>query len=227
MLEHRIARVILALVMLCFVSSAAEAIPITNSSFETGVFVDDGNGTMVLPVDSTAITGWTVVTDQLAWIISPNPWGLSAQDGNGFLDLTAYPAGAPFGGVSQALSTSIGASYLLNYYLGAYTSRWGGPPVSILASAAGTSETCTVNTTSTESGWTLCSMNFTANSSSTTLSFFGTAGSQYIGLDNISVQDLGTGNPPIPEPATILLFGSGLVAIGRRQLRKPYRPAQR
>ena len=219
MSEHPIVRVILALVLLCFVSSAAEAIPITNSSFETGVFVDDGNGTMVLPVGSTAIGGWTVVTDQLAWIISPNPWGLTAEDGNHFLDLTAYPAGAPFGGVSQDLSTTIGEIYLLNYSLGTYTSRWGGPPVSILASGGGTSQTCTVSATSTVSSWTLCSMTFTANSSTTTLSLLGAAGVQYIGLDNVSVEAVGSS--PIPEPATIVLLGSGLVAIGRRRIRKP------
>ena len=171
--------------------AASAAIPITNFSFESGTFVNDGNGTMVLPLGSTVMTGWTVVTDQVAWIISPNPWGLSAQDGNRFLDLTAYPAGAPFGGVSQTLATSIGHTYRVNYYLGTYTSRWGGPPVSILASAGGTSQTCTVSTTSTQSTWTLCSMLFTANSVSTTLSFVGSAGFQYIGLDNVSVEEIG------------------------------------
>src|SRR6185436_12617847 len=102
------------------------AIPIVNPSFELGTLVNDGNGTMVLAVGSTQITGWTVVTDQLAWILSPNPWGLTAQDANRFIDFTAYPTGAPFGGLRQSFATVDGAVYELSYYLGSYTQRWGG-----------------------------------------------------------------------------------------------------
>jgi len=63
---------------------AAHANLLTNGSFELGAFVNQGNETMVLNVGSTTITGWAVVTDQLAWIDTGNPWGLSAQDGNRF-----------------------------------------------------------------------------------------------------------------------------------------------
>src|SRR6185312_4014349 len=76
-------------------TTSAAPVMVANNSFELGTFVDDGNGTMVLPLGSTTITGWTVSNDQLAWITNPNPWGLSAVDGNRFLDLTAYPTGAP------------------------------------------------------------------------------------------------------------------------------------
>jgi len=203
-------------------AAVAYATPITvvNNSFETGAFVPDANNTDVLAVGSTAITGWTVVNDQLAWIISPNPWGLSAEDGNAFLDLTAYPTGAPFGGVRQTLTTTVGDLYAVSYYLGTYTARWGGPPVSILASAASSSQTCTVSSVSTASTWTPCSMNFVATSTSTALSFVGTAGVQYIGLDNVSVNDLGPATQPVPEPASILLLATGLSAAGVRRWRQ-------
>ena len=77
---------------------------LTNATFEP--FVNDGNGTMVMEVDGTQITRWTVVANQLAWIFLPNPWELSAPDGSAFLDLTVYPAGAPFGGITQILDTA-------------------------------------------------------------------------------------------------------------------------
>jgi hypothetical protein len=189
----------------------ASANLLTNGSFETGSFVNQGNQTMVLPVGSTTISGWTVVADQLAWINAGNPWGLSAQDGNFFLDFTAYPAGAPFGGVAQSIATVPGQQYNLSFYLGSYTQRWGGPPVSIQASAGGTSQTFTDNTTSTGSTWTPFSMLFTASSANTVVSLVGTAGYQYIGLDNVSVVGLGVG--AVPEPGSFTLIGAGLSAL--------------
>ena len=207
--------------------ASAAPITVTNNSFESGAFVNNGQGTMVLALGSTTITGWTVINDQLAWIISPNPYGLAAQDGNAFLDLTAYPAGAPFGGVSQTLATTIGNQYEVSYYLGTYTQVWGGPPVSIQASAGSTTQTCTVSTTSNQSTWTLCTMNFLASGTSTALNFIGTAGFQYIGLDNVSVNDLGasttttttTTGQPVPEPSVLSLLGLGGVLIATRRYR--------
>src|SRR5688500_10274771 len=203
----------LAACLMLFASSA-HAVPITNPSFELGTFVNDGNGTMVLPVGSTAITGWAVVFDQLAWIISPNPWGLAAQDGNRFLDLTAYPSGAPFGGIAQTFATIPGGEYDLSFYLGTYTTRWGGPPVSIQTTAGDSSQTCTVSAPSTASTWTLCAMTFTATAPTTTLTLRGTAGFSYIGLDNVAVT--GPDVTAVPEPATVVLLGGGLVAAGTR-----------
>jgi hypothetical protein len=203
---------------LVILGGTAHAIPITNPSFELGTFVNDGTGTMVLPVSSTQITGWTVVNDQLAWIISPNSWGLSAHEGNRFLDLTAYPTGAPFGGVRQTLTTNVGETYELSYYLGTYTQRWGGPPVSITASAGNTTQQCTVATTSTASTWTECSMTFTALAASTDLTLFGSQGFQYIGLDNVSVESLGA-TTAVPEPASLGLLGAGFAALAARRRR--------
>jgi hypothetical protein len=200
------------------VATTAQAIPISNSSFEIGTFVNDGTGTMILPINSTQITGWTVVSDQLAWITTPNSWGLTANDGERFLDLTAYPTGAPFGGVRQTLNTTAGELYQLSYYLGTYTQRWGGPPVSINASAGNATQQCTVSTPSTESTWTQCSMTFTALAANTDLTLTGSQGFQYIGLDNVSVEAIGT--TAVPEPASIALLGTGLVALVTRRRRR-------
>ncbi len=197
---------------LVILTTSANANLLTNPSFELGGFINEGGSTMVLPVASTAITGWTISSDQLAWIDSGNPWGLSAQDGTRFLDLTAYPAGAPFGGISQTIATVAGEQYELSFYLGSYTSRWGGPPVEITASAGGASQSFAVTTISTSSTWTPFTMQFTAFAPTTTVSLTGTAGFQYIGLDNVSVEGLGGDPSGVPEPGTYAVMTVGLLA---------------
>ena len=222
-LTERVVRVSWQTALIISIAATAYAtpVPVVNNSFELGTFVPDANGTMILPLGSTAMTGWTVIGDELAWITSPNPWGLSAEDGLRFLDFTAYPTGAPFGGVQQTLTTIVGNLYQVHYFLGSYTTRWGGPPVSIQATAASASQGCTVSTVTTQSTWTPCTLSFVATSTSTALSLLGTAGFQYIGLDNVSVDDLGPSNQPptVPEPASMVLLGSGLIAAFRRRSR--------
>jgi hypothetical protein len=197
----------------------ANADLITNGSFEVGTFVNDGNATMTFNAGSTTMTGWSAVGRQLSWITTPNPWGLSAQDGIFFLDLTAYNTGAPFGGVTQTITTTVGEQYMLSFYLGSYTQRWGGPPVSILASAGGTSQTFTVSTASTASTWTPFSLLFTANSTSTAITLAGAAGVAYIGLDNVSVNPAGTPAVPEPGPFALVTAGVGLLGLIGRKLK--------
>ena len=197
----------------CFVSAQGALI---NGSFELGTFVDDGNGTDSFLAGPTTITGWAAVGRQVAWIRSPNPWGLSAQDGTHFLDLTGYLTGAPFGGVTQTIATNPGQQYNLSFFLGSFTQRWGGPPVSILASAGGTSNTFTVSTTSTASTWTPFSMLFTATSANTAITLTGAAGVEYIGLDNVSVDLAST--VPEPESWALMMLGLGLLcSVGLRR----------
>jgi hypothetical protein len=195
---------------------AAKADLITNGSFEVGTFVNDGNATMTFTAGTTSMTGWTAVGRQLSWIITPNPWGLSAQDGTFFLDLTAYITGAPFGGVTQTITTVVGEQYDLSFYLGSYTQRWGGPPVSILASAGSTSQTFTVSTASTASTWTPFSLLFTATSTSTAITLTGAAGVEYIGLDNVSVNPASAAPVPEPGPIALATVGAALLAMGAR-----------
>ena len=207
----------MALVVLSAATSA-QANLLTNGSFELGTHTNDGNNTETFHTGATDMTGWTTVGADLrvSWIEDPNPFRLTAQDGQLFLDLTGYVAGGTsFGGVTQTIATTPGQAYALSFYLGSDTADWGGPPVSIRASAGGTSQTFTDSTVEPVSTWTLETLAFTATSSSTPITLLGTAGVNYIGLDNVDVECVGAngcavGGPSVPEPMTLGLLGLGL-----------------
>jgi hypothetical protein len=63
-------------------------------------------------------------------------------------------------------------------------------------------------------------MLFTATSANTSVSLTGTAGFQYIGLDNVSV--IGLGVSAVPEPGGFALICAGLPALlfGLRRRRR-------
>ncbi len=154
--------------------------------------------TMTLSIGSTAMDGWTVTNDLIAWIGPANPWFLSANEGEFFLDLTDFSPGAPFGGVNQSIATDIGQSYELSFDLGS-SNRWGRPSA-IEASAAGVSNIFTSSTTGGDSDWDQVSMIFTADSAITVISLTGVTGNEYIGLDNVSVVSVSA----VPAPATLV-----------------------
>jgi len=192
------------LMVVLAISQTASANLIINGGFESGGYVQSSNDTMTLAVGSTAMDGWTVTEDLIAWIGPVNPWSLTANEGDFFLDLTDFSTGSPFGGVSQNITTDVGQSYELSFDLGS-SNRWGRPSA-IEASAAGSSNIFTSSTVGGLSDWDRVSMMFTADSETTTIFLTGVTGSQYIGLDNVSVS-------AVPVPAALWLFGSGLIGL--------------
>jgi hypothetical protein len=190
---------------------------ITNGSFEAGSFIPNTDNAMSLPVGSTQIVGWTVMNGEIAWINTPNSWGIIGSDGNFFLDLVGYHDSAPYGEVSQIITSTVGQRYTLSFDLGTDQSNplFSGP-ISVLASAGNTSQPFVFNPTGNGSQWQTFSLDFVATSPNTPISIVGTGGKNYIGLDNVSVA-------PVPVPSTMLLFGTGLIGLaglGRKKFLK-------
>jgi len=210
-------------------SPASAAVLIVNGGFEDATgFVGDGVGGMGLGVGATTLTGWTVITDAITWF-GANPYGLTGSGGSTrFLDLSGYTEGAPFGGVTQTVATSIGAEYRLTFDLGSHFMY--GIPAKIRATVGGVAQTFTSSVIA-GNAWETQTFDFTATSTSTVIDFLAVGGLNYIGLDNVALVRTSPEPPPplgggIPEPAVWAMLIMGFWAVGaavRTQRRLPPR----
>jgi hypothetical protein len=170
---------------------------------------------MSLAVGATDMTGWTVQNASLAWIGPLNPFSLAASDGGYFLDLSGYHDNAPYAGVQQIISTTIGAQYHLSFDIGT-DPLYDSASVSVMVTGGVGPTTFTSNPV-TPNQWQTFGLDFIASSVSTTSELDGQASTdqKYIGLDNVSVV-------AIPEPGTLtLIAGPGLLVFAAwRRLRK-------
>jgi hypothetical protein len=167
---------------------------IRNGSFEKaakGFSPPTGNGE-ALASGSKAIAGWTVFGgvsgDGLAWLPNGNGFGGSTPYGSDFLDLTGYHDAKPYFGIEQTISTAVGTTYDLTFHLGVdnNTPIYSGP-ISVAAAAGSTSQDFNYDPKKTGNVWGKFTLEFTATSTKTLISFQGLSGDQYIGLDSVAV----------------------------------------
>jgi len=161
---------------------------VQNGSFETGNFTD-----------------WSVGDPQFE-LVEPSGATLqgegsySSEDGNYYAALGS----SPLNYLSQNISTNIGDTYQLTYYLASdgltpneFQTIVGGNTLSDLTNIASQS-------------YTEYTFNFTATSTTTQIEFGEYDRPSFLALDNVSVVD--TGSPSsVPEPLTT---GGTLVAVG-------------
>jgi len=186
-------RALLALLLGLLQTGSARASLIVNESFETGP--DPGNS-MQMSMGSTAITGWVVVDAAVDYVGS----GWNAADGARSLALN----GTSPGGVSQTFATVIGGEYIVTFSMAgdAFSS-----PIfkHMRVSAAGQSQDYEHDAGHAwpwDLGWLERTFIFTANATSTTLTFRSLdSGSTGPTLDKVSVTGPdATGVPEISIP---------------------------
>ena len=188
--------------LICVGSANAQNL-IVNGSFEQGVFTDTGAGYDRLLVGSTAMTGWTVVTNEIVWGGPSNGDQITAPDGQYFLDLTSYGRINPIGGVSQSITTVPGTLYHFSFTL---FNPVDSSAFSVEANAGSTSMTLT------HSG----GFDFTATSGSTPITIVGNEGGFFVGIDNVRIT-------AVPAPSTLITLLIGAVpgaAVLLRRRRK-------
>jgi hypothetical protein len=168
-----------------------------NGSFEEGgAFIANvgPQGVMSLPPNDETITAWKVLANpalkqDVAWVDKSNSFGIPAKDGARFVDLTGYkdtPVEGPFGGIRQSFPTTSGFDYVVRLSVGVF-SLWPGPVTVTVMWDAAPPFTCPSVDAKDGVSWITCEHQFKATSAQTELTISGGSGTNYIGLDKVSV----------------------------------------
>jgi choice-of-anchor C domain-containing protein len=217
-------RLLLAVAVVCTLTTAARAAYIVNGSFEEGPEYVDG-WYIVKDGDSTTIPGWTVKTPLPGRDIDIVTTYWEQTDGERSLDLSGL--WGP-GGIAQTFATTPGNSYDVSFMMAGNSGTWD-PRQSHLVfdmnvTAAGQTGNFSFDVfdhSYREMGWEQRSWSFVADSTSTELWFY-QVGDPYPtagpALDKVEVFGRGVA---VPAPSSLAtLVGVGVMVVGMEWWKK-------